>query len=357
LILNISETIISFVLVVIFVGAGYSVILRDYIAVVHPNVYIRLLAFLFILGMFFSVFSIPVSFISSYWLENRFGLSNQRFPGWVWEQVKAYLVGLVLLVPILLVFYYILRTYPDSWWFWMATILFLFSVFIGKIAPQIIFPLFYKFEPISDDKLLKRMNRLAEMGNFSLQGVYRFDMSKTTKKANAAFTGLGKTRRIKLGDTLLEEFSLDEIETVFAHEVGHYVYGHLVKGIVRGTLASYLGLFFAAYFYDLLIQSMQFEGVADLAALPLLSLILSIFSLISSPLNNMVSRKYERQADAFALEHSKNPKTFISSMQKLSKMNLSDNDPHPVVEFLFHSHPSIKSRILQAERYIKNTGK
>jgi len=102
---------------------------------------------------------------------------------------------------------------------------------------------------------------------------------------------------------------------------------------------------------------MQFEGVADLAALPLLSLILSIFSLISSPLNNMVSRKYERQADAFALEHSKNPKTFISSMQKLSKMNLSDNDPHPVVEFLFHSHPSIKSRILQAERYIKNTGK
>ena len=201
----------------------------------------------------------PVSFIGSYWLEHRFGLSNQRFPGWIWEQVKAYFIGLVLLVPILLVFYYLLRAFPESWWFWIATILFLFSVFIGKIAPQIIFPLFYKFEPVSDDKLLKRMNRLAEMGNFSLQGVYRFDMSKTTKKANAAFTGLGKTRRIILGDTLLKNFSLDEIETVFAHEVGHYVHGHLVKAIIRGTLASYLGLFFAAYFYARHVLRLAFQ--------------------------------------------------------------------------------------------------
>ena len=90
LILNISETIISFVLLVVFVGAGYSVMLRDYVAVVHPNVYIRLLIFLFIMGITFSVFSVPVSFIGSYWLEHRFGLSNQRFPGWIWEQVKAY---------------------------------------------------------------------------------------------------------------------------------------------------------------------------------------------------------------------------------------------------------------------------
>ncbi len=350
--LSLTETIISFILICLFVFAGYSAELRNYVNGLFGNPYLRLLIFVLFIGIGFSVFSFPLNFIRSYWIEHHFNLSNQTLLGWLWEQTKALLVAVVLLVPILLIFYYFLNTFPTNWWFWTSTILFVFSILIGKVAPQIIFPLFYKFEPLAGNELLNRMQGLAKKGKFSLQGVYRFNMSKTTKKANAAFTGFGKTRRIILGDTLLDGFSVDEIETVFAHEVGHYVHKHLLKGIVQGTLTNYLSLFIAALLYDMLINYLGFRGVADLAALPLLSLIISLFALITGPLSNIISRKYESQADTYALEHSTKPAAFITSMKKLSDMNLSDQEPHPLIEFLFHSHPSIKSRVEQAERFI-----
>jgi len=181
-------------------------------------------------------------------------------------------------------------------------------------------------------------------------------MSKTTKKANAAFTGLGKSRRIIMGDTLLEEFTGDEIEAVFAHETGHFVHGHLTKGIIRSTAVSFISLFLAAQLYGVLLTEMGFYGASDLAALPLLSLIFSLFALVTVPLENSMSRKYERQADVYAFQNCQQPEAFISAMQKLSDMNLSDREPHPLVEFLFHSHPSIKSRIEAAQRWIMETG-
>jgi STE24 endopeptidase len=189
------------------------------------------------------------------------------------------------------------------------------------------------------------MNRLAKLGKFNLDGIYRFNMSKNTKKANAAFTGLGKSKRIILGDTLLESFTGDEIETVFAHEVGHYAHKHLLIGIITGTVSSYLSLFLADMIYQSVVRSYHFQGIDDLAVLPILTIALTVITVIFSPISNALSRRNERQADRYALRNSSQPSAFISAMEKLAEQNLADRTPHPLVEFLFHGHPSVEKRI------------
>jgi len=327
--------------------------LRDKVNVWFTSPYMQLLAFLFTIGAGYSLISFPLSFFGDFWLEHYYKLSNQKFAGWIWEKTKGFLVGIVLGVPILLTFYYFLLNYPQTWWFWTATVLFFFSVIIGKIAPQVIFPLFYKFEKLDDEDILTRMKSLAEKGKFALQGIYRFNMSKTTNKANAAFTGFGKSKRIILGDTLLEKFDAEEIEGVFAHEVGHYVHKHIIQGVIIGTISSYLSLYVAHILFSKVVLDYEFNGVADLAALPLLSLIITIISLITSPLSNMLSRYNERQADTYAMKNTSNPKAFIEALKKLAETNLSDPSPHPFVEFLFHSHPSIARRVKFTEGFLK----
>lgn len=352
LVLSIFSTLLSIIVLVLFVVSGYSAELRNAVSAWFENPYLQLLIFLAIIAGAYSVISFPISYVSDFWLEHHFELSNQTFLNWIWDKTKGFLVGLVLGVPLILVFYFFLLNYPQTWWFWIATVLFFFSVFIGKIAPNYIFPLFYKFEKLNDEHLVARMQELAKKGNFALEGLYRFNMSKTTKKANAAFTGLGKSKRIILGDTLLDKFNTDEIESVFAHEVGHYVHKHIIQGIVIGTISSYASLFIAHWLYAGVVSKYEFSGVADLAALPVLSLIVTIISLITAPLSNALSRFNERQADRYALTHSTNPSAFIDALKKLSESNLSNPAPHPLVEFLFHSHPSVDKRVRFAENIL-----
>jgi STE24 endopeptidase len=353
LILSVSSTVLSVVILILFVILGYSVMLRDEVQEWFRSPYLQLLAFLFAIGAAYSLISLPLGFLGDFWLEHHYQLSNQKFGGWVWEKTKGFLVGIVLGVPILLAFYFFLLNYPQTWWFWTATVLFFFSVILGKIAPQVILPLFYKFEKLDEENILKRMKSLAEKGRFNLEGIYRFNMSKTTNKANAAFTGLGKSKRIILGDTLLEKFNADEIEGVFAHEVGHYVHKHIIQGVLIGTVSSYASLYVTHLLFSQIVINYNFNGIADLAALPLLSLIVTLISLVTSPLSNMLSRYNERQADMYAMKNTSNPEAFIEALKKLAETNLSDPSPHPLVEFLFHSHPSIEKRVKFTEGILK----
>lgn len=352
LILSIFSTVLSVTLLILFVTLGYSIQLRTFVHGSVNNPYLGLLVFLFVLGGSFSLISFPLSYFGGFWLEHHYNLTSQKFAGWLWEKLKGYLVGTTLAVPILLAFYYFLLNHPQTWWLWTATVLFFFSVIIGKIAPHVIMPLFYKFEKLDDQTLLQRMHSLAEKGKFSLQGIYRFNMSKTTNKANAAFTGIGKSKRIILGDTLLEKFDTDEIESVFAHEVGHYVHKHIVQGVIIGTMSSYLSLYISFIILNWVVASFGFNGAADLAVLPVLSLILTAITLITSPFSNMLSRANERQADRYAIRNSSNPPAFISALNKLAESNLADPSPHPIIEFLFHSHPSIGKRVKFAENLL-----
>jgi STE24 endopeptidase len=351
--LSIGESILTFILLVLFVLLGYSLQLREIVLRFSENSYIRFFLYFFILGAGLSVISFPIDYISGFWLEHRYGLSNQSFGGWLWEKTKGLLVGLIVMIPIMFVFYYLLRNYPQTWWLLLSLFMLFFTVILGKVAPLVIFPLFYKFIPIEDEAVLERMNALAEEGGFSLAGVYRFDLSKTTNKANAAFTGMGKTKRIIMGDTLLDNFSVDEIEAVFAHEVGHYVHKHIYIGILVSALSSFISFYLADYFYVKALNYFSFNNAADLAALPLLFLILTLLTLFITPFGNALSRRHERQADYYALTHIADPESFKSAMIKLSELNLSNRNPNPFVEFLFYSHPSIGKRTAFADNFIQ----
>ena len=352
LIISITESILSFLLLLLFVLQGYSLYLRDWILTLVKNPYWQFLIFSAIVGGALSLVTLPFGFYSGFVLEHRYGLSNQTIGDWIKEKLKESLVGLVIALPLLLAFYFLLLNYPQTWWLWLSVVVLIFSVILGRLAPQLILPLFYKFEPLNDEELLQRMKRLAKLAKFNLQGIYRFNMSKDTKKANAAFTGLGRARRIIIGDTLLENFTADEIESVFAHEVGHFVHRHLYKLMAAGTLQTFVGFYLVHLLYNSLLLHLGFKGPADLAALPLITLILSLYMLLVSPLSNALSRYYERQADMYALKHSSNPQAFPQALLKLSEQNLSDKEPHPLVEFFFHAHPSIKKRVQMAERFL-----
>ena len=353
LIVGITESVLSFVVLLLFLLGGYSVQLRDYVQGITANPYWQFLLYSAILGAGLSVITVPFSFFSGFYLEHRYGLSNQTFFGWLWEKTKTFLVGLVVILPVALIFYFLLLHYPKTWWLWISIVLFIVSVILGRIAPQVILPLFYKFEPIDNPELKERMERLAKNANFRLQGVYRFNMSKDTKKANAAFTGMGKSKRIIIGDTLLENYSVDEIEAVFAHEVGHYWHKHLHKLLIWGTVETFVGFYLVALLYQWLLGLMGFHSPADLAALPLITLILTIYTLIVSPISNTLSRHFERQADRYAVEHSSDPLALATALEKLSAQNLTDAEPHPLVEFLFHSHPSVQSRVRMVREFVE----
>jgi len=246
---------------------------------------------------------------------------------------------------IIAIFFTLLRLYPESWWFWMGTVMVLISIIIARLAPVLLFPLFYKFSPLEDPSLAADVSTFCEKVGLQLDGVYQFNLSKTTRKANAAFTGIGKSKRVILGDTLLNNMETNEILAVLAHELGHYKLKHMWKGMAIGILITFLGLFLVSVAYNSALILFSFQYPAQIAALPLIGILLTIYQFITAPLQNAYSRANERAADDFAVKLIGNPQSFIAGLNKLAKQNLSDRTPHPLVEFLFYSHPSIEKRI------------
>jgi STE24 endopeptidase len=181
--------------------------------------------------------------------------------------------------------------------------------------------------------------------------VFEWKLSEKSKKANAALVGLGNTRRIILSDTLLEQFREDEVEAVLAHEFGHHVHRHLLQGIAAQAVATFLGFYLVDVALFRLSHFFGYAGLADYANLPLLALVATALSLLLLPAVNAHSRAMERQADAYALQTIASKSAFVSSMEKLAALNLAERKPHPWIEFIFHSHPSIEKRVAFAENF------
>ncbi len=215
---SILSSILFFAFAFVVIVTGFS---RTLSAMGHSwfsNDYLALLAFLAMFGVMESALGSPLSFYSGYYLEHHFHLSNQTFGRWFWEGVKGMLVGIAISVPVVLLFFYFLRTLQDLWWLPVGVVMFLFSVILARLAPILIMPLFYRFRPLEDGPLKERIVNLCYSVGMKVGGTFTFNMSKNTKKANAGFTGIGRSKRVILGDTLMEKFTDDEIETVFAHE-------------------------------------------------------------------------------------------------------------------------------------------
>jgi STE24 endopeptidase len=290
----------------------------------------------------------PLAWWNEYFLPHRYELSTQTWRSWLVDQFKALALGLVLGVPVVEVVYWLLRNYPALWWVPAGVFLIAFAVLLSHLAPVLIVPLFYKLTPLADEELVARIQRLAEKTGTRVVGVYTIDLSSRTRAANALVMGLGRTKRIALGDTLYADYSPDEIEAIIAHELGHQVHHDLELAILVQSLLLLGGLYLAHLFLSWGVDSLGFEGPGDVAALPLLVLAAGLFSIVTLPLINAYSRWRERLADRFAIKVTDDPHAFARAMTRLANQNLAEADPPRWVVWLLYSHPPIRERVAAA---------
>jgi STE24 endopeptidase len=297
--------------------------------------------------------SFPLSLFAGYTLEHRYALSRQTLGKWFTQYAKRNALGLVFGLVLVLGLYGVIWTVGRWWWLAAAGAFFVVTVVAGQLLPIVILPLFYKIERLDHPELNERMERLAAGTGLSIQGVYRLGLSDETAKANAMLTGLGRTRRVLMGDTLLDQFTPDEIEVIFAHEIGHHVFRHIYKMIVIGGIYSLVGFWFCDRIVSAWVAS-QPGAPADPAhwspsTLPLVMLVLTCFSLVLQPIQNLLSRRFERQCDRYALDRTGLRNAYGSAFRKLARLNKDDPSPHPLEVFLFHSHPPIAERLRAGE--------
>jgi STE24 endopeptidase len=342
---------IGLVYIIAWLFLGWSHNLRDFLLQWTDNPWLLVAGFAAVFGGIYYLINLPLSYYEGFILPHRYELSNQTSKGWIADQVKSLLIGGIFGLLVLQVIYAVLRAYPDNWWLWAAVFMLLFTVILSNLAPVLLFPIFYKFSPLDQDRqdLVDRLKRLAEKAGTRVRGVYKFDMSRRTKAANAALTGLGNTRRIILGDTLLNEFTDDEIETVMAHELGHHAHRDIPTGIVIESVLTLVGLYMAHLGLQWGVAFFGFHSPADVAAMPLFILVMMLFGLITMPLSNAYSRWRERRADAYALQMTGNGEAYASALARLANQNLAEADPEPWVEILLYSHPPLIKRIQVAK--------
>jgi STE24 endopeptidase len=294
---------------------------------------------------------LPLEFYGGFVLERRYGLSNERFGCWLRDQAKSFGIGLVLACGGVGLIYFFIRLSPVAWWLGAGAVFALLIVGITNLGPVLFLPLFYRLKPIERESLRVRLLSLADRAGARVLGAYEWGLGAKTKKANAALAGLGATRRILVSDTMLAEYSEEEIEVVLAHELAHHVHGDIRKGIVFESVLIVVGFYLASRVLDGLSLALGLRGAADVAGLPLLLLAAGAVSLAMLPVAHAMSRAHERSADRFALDLTRNPGAFISAMRRLGAQNLAEEHPSRVVQWLFYSHPPIAERIAAAEQF------
>ena len=347
------DTAFSAIYALAWLFLGWSIALREWVTTFTDNWILITALYVIVFGGVYSILTLPLGYYSGFVLPHRFGQSNQSLKDWIIDRVKGLAIGGPLGLLMLEMLYLALRLTGDTWWLWAAGGLLLFNVILSNLAPVLIMPLFNKYVPLGDEhkELEERLLNLAKRANTKVRGVFKFDMSKRTKAANAALTGIGNTRRIILGDTLINEFTADEIETVLAHELGHHVHKDIPFLIISGTLLTTLGLFIASLALDSAVSYFSFTSVADVAAFPALSLILGVYGLLVQPLENALSRWRENMADDYALSSTGKHEAFASAFTRLANQNLGEIDPEKWVVFMFYSHPPLGERIAKAKQF------
>ncbi|MCA9267704.1 MAG: M48 family metalloprotease [Planctomycetales bacterium] len=313
---------------------------------------IRLAAFLCVNLAVHVAVSIGLSFYRGYLVEHRFGLSNQSLARWGSQYAKGIGVGLAANLVLFAGLYWIMAVCGAWWWIAAAVAAFVLSVGIGMAAPVLLLPLFIKYEPLDDPALQEELEKLAEGTGLSIEGTYRLQLSADTKKANAMLAGLGKTRRILLGDTLLADFSVEEIKVVMAHELGHHVFRHISKML----LLAIPYLFISFWLFDQTLARWIGPDY-DPATFPvygaaMLMLLVFCLGLVSGPLQNTLMRRFERQCDWYALERTQAVDAYRSAFTKLCRMNKTDPDPHWLEVLLLDDHPPIVERLRMADDFV-----
>jgi STE24 endopeptidase len=312
-----------------------------------PRPWLQLALVLAALAAGWRVLSLPLRWLGGFWLPRRFGLLHQSLAHWMGDALKAAAIGAVLALAGAELAYALLRLTP-WWWLYAALAFFAASVLLTLVAPIWLVPLFYRLTPLPDGSLRRRLVALAARADVPVLGVWVGDQSRKSRTANAAVTGLGRTRRIILFDTLLAEFSEDEVEAVLAHELAHHAHADMWRGLAVHGVVILATCWLADRALALGTARLGLAGADDLAALPLLGLVLLGAGLVAMPLTNAWSRRVEQQADDFAVRTLGGAEAFVGAMERLASLNLAQRDPHPLEEALLYSHPAVGRRIARA---------
>jgi STE24 endopeptidase len=297
-------------------------------------------------------FTFPIAFYQGWLLDRRYGLSVEPPRAWLRDHAKATALGLCLSLVGAQAVYFSLSVAPAWWWVISAAAFVAAMVLLAKLVPVVLLPLFYKFTPLDRDSLRARLVSISERAGVPVLGVYEWGLGGKTRRANAALVGTGATRRIIVSDTLLAEYSDDEIEVILAHEIGHHVHRDILVALVAEAALLVAGFYAAARALDAWWSRLGFQGPADIAALPLLLLAGGAVTMAATPLANALSRWNECRADRYALTLTRQPGAFISAMKRLGTQNLAEEQPSRAVLWLFHSHPPVEQRIKAARGFL-----
>jgi STE24 endopeptidase len=349
---GVAGTALTAVVLCLLLLTGASAALRDLAASLSGGSFLlSVVVYTVALILLFELVQLPLALYREIGLERRYGLSTQPMAHWWRDQVKGLAVGLAMGVAASGIALSLLRWSPDRWWLLAATCFTVLLVGLAQLAPVLLLPIFYDFKPLERTALAQRLVALAERAGARVLGVFEWRLSDRTKKANAALTGIGGTRRILLSDTLLSEHSDDEIEVILAHELAHHVYRDIWKGIALETALLFAGFYLADVALTQFAASFGLVGKADVAALPLLLLVVGAVSLALLPFFNAFSRRQERRADRYALELTRNVEAFVTAMKRLAAQNLAEEQPSRLVEVLFYTHPPTRARIAAAQAW------
>lgn len=348
--LGLGELLLSLIILLIFYYSGLSRWLAQNFN--SNSIILSFIGYVAVLYFLFSFLQFPLSLYASYFHEHKWNFSNQTFKAWLWDQAKSFLVGLIILNLVLGLFFWILAFYPLIWWLVAGIGMAIVSVIFSIIFPVVILPIFNKYTPIQDNELTEALRKILARGGLKSSGFFKEDMSRQTKKENAFLAGLGKTRRVVLGDNLMNHMTIPEIESIIAHEVGHYRYRHIWKYICLGALQQIIVFYLLDISTRLFFPDFLSSARSNLALLPWLALFIGAISgFLFGPLGNAISRQFERQADTYALESIFDKEAFLTAMAGLANRNLSNAYPSRWMKWLYYSHPPIGERLETAEKW------
>jgi STE24 endopeptidase len=295
--------------------------------------------------------SLPVAFYSGYVLERHYGMSHETLRRWSADRLKAFVLGAALGVAGAEIVYASIRLSTRWWWALSALVFVAAAALLARVTPTLLLPLFFRFNPLARESLRDRLIALSGRAGLPVLGVYEWGLGAKTRRANAALVGAGGTRRILLSDTLLANYTDDEIEVILAHELGHHVHRDILKGLAAESALLFLAFYTGAQAIEGLWAPLGLTGISDVGGLPVLLLAGGMVSVAATPFVNAFSRANERRADRYALALTNRPRSFVSAMKRLAAQNMAEERPSAATRLLFHTHPPIEERIDAAERY------
>ncbi len=320
---------------------------------IFSNIIWTFIIFIILYSILQTIVKFPVSYISNFTIEHKYGFSKQTKREWLWDHFKSFLISLIFGIIVYGVLLLIFQRFPNIWWLIAGGFIALFSVILSTLFPVLIMPIFHHYEKIEDEELKNSLSGVLNKAGINIEGFYREDTSEKTTKENAMLAGMGATKRVILTDNIIENMKIDEVKTVLAHEVGHYRKKHLIKFIIFGTILQIIAFFLLNgvmhAFFPMFLTGFR----ENLALLPMLLFYLLLIDLIVlNILQNWIGRYYEREADIESLKLSKDPEAFQRAMAGLANRNLSNAYPSLWIKLMYYSHPPVGERLELAEQFI-----